>query len=1786
MEFRFGPIMDKRFDHLRIDSFRIVHCLRLFMLIWLLGMSGIVQAQTYDENHLVQASQGTGEGVILIDLQNLNAPDPLLPPVPVYRTLVAPSDAVPEIEILSYRLVASENEKPLGEFDKKEFESEFGAIQDPFVSYSPIGLFRNYQLGKLAFAPRVKVHLGARLVLVEMIELQAKIAFPTMLATDSTGDDPLGRRIIDVLAINPDASPVALELTKGNVIAEEINVASRWAKSLEEGIKSGGVARLEVKQDGIFVLSSDELTSAGLNAVSFSPERMRLFENGKELNIAVLDQSESNWKIAFASVPFSPYEVASRSYFLFADLPSMQRPPRRSAPQSIEPSGGAEVTIGRGSIILQERAAYLHKIPIDGKFSHWYWMDIPRNEFKSISVEMPDLNPEGEDVLVRLYLSVAERDVESQCRIYVNGTESEAVSWTGFKGKVNEFKVPAKQWKRGVNDLVVEFPAQSLKAPAKAIYLSRCEIEYPQTLTAKKDFLRTRARLTGQNVVTVQGDFSGGFLADVTNPAWLQIYDLAQAQDAGRFFTNVKGNGDRLLVAFTPNSANRVASTTPVSHDGLLIDHAADAQDLIIAPSSSVKILQPLLDYRRKQGESIEAVALEDVFLQFGFGNQYPKAIRSFLRAVYFENETPRLSSVLLIGESSDVEGREGEWPAETNEDQMPVYWEQKPTPEPRSDFPYSLMTPNDDLPDISVGRIPAITNEGLAKVVEKIIHYETSQQSGLWRSRNLFITDDEPVFQRIADDLKFASIPGQFQTVNVKQADYPYVHSFEGGDIKWSPEAAQEVLRRFNEGALTTFFIGHGGPNIFSHERLFHIDEMPEIANAGAPTMLAVASCDSAWLDYPLPPGKFSLSELFIMHPDGGAIGVYAPTSAATPPEHQQLLEPYFAGVFRHKLQRMGDAVLYSMLRFKSGVGGNVHQQYVLLGDPLTRLAPPPRDISVFASPGMHVLKSASTIKITANWPGVREGKALIALRVSGKDNDIIAQDVPIRNGRLQYEWNVPSDLPEGHHMISVYGQGGDGKREALGEADFEVAREAFQLILDQDLVNPTVRKAGEDVNVKFSLENRLPTEAKDVTLLVRAVGSSAQALEQKINLAPRERLQREMTVKMSEGVKALDYFVYGPGRNPEATETWERARLVFPVLRPKSTTYHLDTLGDLIAISPRDLPPDAPLKFQVPIWNLGSKDSPNLVVTLQDETGKQLGKTVELNGLTPGERAMIEFIEPKGLPPGRRRVTVSVRVAGSEKTFQPPVLTADRIVQIDPHSDLEFVAGSIRFDSKEFIDGQTIYIDADVKNIGGRQSQPSTVEAYKGTERIEENRIMSSFGTKYVDVPALKPGATHHVRLRWDHLHTVGTHKIRLLVNPDQVIPENDFDNNWIDGQVTIHPLGNIFVVDRKLTASPSIAKPGEKVRLDARIRSDKKQDLSEMRVALFAGRDVKSQKMIGNPIRPAKGAQDEIPVTFEVVAERDSHTFAIDANYRRLVAETVPDDNRAQATINLLLPLDDLKKSGTAYDLLPDVEAGQMQSVRIGPSGGLTCDDFSSASGRSHPMAPNLINGQYTTREGQATLTDGKWLLTDGRVESSPREGAPPLTVTVPPPDVPAKAYNVFATIETNVNYRNEGPASQIEIKLPGADSPETFDFFEAKPWNQMRYAIGRAASTGKALQFEIGHPKGKYWTVLHKLELVPLTGIFSSPLIDLSSVKQGAKIHVLTKATVPDDAGVKFQVIFGAIDAQGMPQWTEWQDIASNDATIPVTGNLMQIRAYLMAGMRGVPVVDQLGFEIVQ
>jgi len=126
---------------------------------------------------------------------------------------------------------------------------------------------------------------------------------------------------------------------------------------------------------------------------------------------------------------------------------------------------------------------------------------------------------------------------------------------------------------------------------------------------------------------------------------------------------------------------------------------------LIIADDTLVASAQPLVDWKRKKGFTVEIVAMSTI-------GTTSAELKSFLQARY--DADPDLTFVLLLGDHPTV-------PSENQGGGMV------------SDLYYSCLDGSDYLPDIVIGRIPVQAETDCANVMTKILNFDRDVVPGVW---------------------------------------------------------------------------------------------------------------------------------------------------------------------------------------------------------------------------------------------------------------------------------------------------------------------------------------------------------------------------------------------------------------------------------------------------------------------------------------------------------------------------------------------------------------------------------------------------------------------------------------------------------------------------------------------------------------------------------------------------------------------------------------------------------------------------------------------------------------------------------------------------------------------------------------------------------------------------------------------------------------------------------------------------------------------------------------------
>ena len=363
-----------------------------------------------------------------------------------------------------------------------------------------------------------------------------------------------------------------------------------------------------------------------------------------------------------------------------------------------------------------------------------------------------------------------------------------------------------------------------------------------------------------------------------------------------------------------------------------------------------------MADHRRNHSHFIvEAIPASKVFNEFGGGSRDPSAIRDFARMLYTRDNA--FKYLLLIGDatydflnhSPDVPYQNFIPAFETEESLDPI------RSFPSDDF-FALLDEDegDNLIgalDIAVGRFPISKPEEAMNIVNKIIYYDTNPLTlGDWRNRIVMVADDEDsnVHLNQADGLAVKTDISHpvFNQEKIYLDAYPQQVT-PGGDRY--PGVNEDIDLNMKKGALTITYLGHGGPNGWTQERVLGINQALSYDNLDNMPLYITATCSFAGYDEP---GFTSTGEHLLLNPNGGAIGLMTTVRAVFSGSNERLTDEVLKIIYKPNMLGHYEGVGETLRRSKNANAIDTldtnARKFTLLGDPSMVLAIPEFKVAV----------------------------------------------------------------------------------------------------------------------------------------------------------------------------------------------------------------------------------------------------------------------------------------------------------------------------------------------------------------------------------------------------------------------------------------------------------------------------------------------------------------------------------------------------------------------------------------------------------------------------------------------------------------------------------------------------------------------------------------------------------------------------------------------------------------------------------------------------------------------
>ncbi len=474
------------------------------------------------------------------------------------------------------------------------------------------------------------------------------------------------------------------------------------------------------------------------------------------------------------------------------------------------------------------------------------------------------------------------------------------------------------------------------------------------------------------NTGNVSEDLRVWDITDLSNISEMEI----QKEASSASFTAVPSRIVHEYIAFYGNNFPAPSSQSRISNQNLISSATPDL--LIVTHPLFRSQAERLAEFKRKNdGFDVVVANTEEVYNEFSSGSQDLVAIRDFARQFFNRPDGEKLKYLLLVGDASFDYRNILNYPTPTS--YVPIYesYESLAPLESYSsdDYVGMLGAGKGDwenasyfLMDIGVGRLP-VKSEGEAEaVLNKIMNYASNTATlGTWRQNLVYVADNIEAPEEDAFFLNAESLTSQVESTdpeyNIKKV---YVGAYQkviNPNGTTAPGANLDITAALNSnGCFIMNYIGHGSTSQWASENVMNIPMIQSFTNFNQLPFLVTATCDFGKYDSP---DVVSGGELFLLEPQGGAIGLLTTTRAVFQTFNEGLNDAFHNNVFLRvngEHLRLGDIIMNT--KNDKYVHSIYTRNFALLGDPSLKLAYPEDTIVITTFNGQPYISGNDTLK------------------------------------------------------------------------------------------------------------------------------------------------------------------------------------------------------------------------------------------------------------------------------------------------------------------------------------------------------------------------------------------------------------------------------------------------------------------------------------------------------------------------------------------------------------------------------------------------------------------------------------------------------------------------------------------------------------------------------------------------------------------------------------------------------------------------------------------------------
>jgi len=448
----------------------------------------------------------------------------------------------------------------------------------------------------------------------------------------------------------------------------------------------------------------------------------------------------------------------------------------------------------------------------------------------------------------------------------------------------------------------------------------------------------------------------------------------------------ISSDGDTKYFLFKENSYKKPAFVEAIPKRANSVSEPLKipkTTEYLILTSEKLQNSAVSLKQFREGGEAITkfntaVVLAEDIYRNQG-AHISPVAIRDYIR--YAKDNCPNLRYVLLAG-GGNYDYRKIR--PNSRDNLIPPYEAEDMSTD---DF-FAVLDSGEAIRfgkyelSLAIGRLPVLNTVEFDNYIQKAKDYEkvSVMDNGIWRNTIILNADDATQAQKLdhthhTQQMENTAVLVDSLLQNMDFAiDWRKIsllqYDLEGGNKK--PGAAKELLLRLNQGALFTFYYGHGNAVQWADEDLLNTSSLSNIFNEKKYTILGSFSCLVARFD---DAAQVSLSESFVNAKSKGAIAAIGSLRESYASQNVDLATKILKFALINPNALLGEAILKAKLSASNVFSSQRYnnEKYVLLGEPV--LSMPRQEISLNLNSIPDTIQALQKLKISGT-ASVQNGK------------------------------------------------------------------------------------------------------------------------------------------------------------------------------------------------------------------------------------------------------------------------------------------------------------------------------------------------------------------------------------------------------------------------------------------------------------------------------------------------------------------------------------------------------------------------------------------------------------------------------------------------------------------------------------------------------------------------------------------------------------------------------------------------------------------------------------------